>query len=305
MEITILGTESLGVRGLSCCVETADRTIVIDPGVALGFLREGLFPHPAQVAVGARIREAILAALGRATDVVISHYHGDHIPLKNPTPYQIPLFRMPPLEGVRLWCKSPEGLSAQSVRRHDDLETHIGRPLSPGEGRDDGTIRCSHPVSHGIPSSPFGTVMMTRITDGEEVFIHASDVQLLDSGAVATIFGWHPTILLASGPPLYLPALSPADREMAWNHAAFLAGNISTLILDHHLFRSLDGISWLADLAVATQNRVCCAAEFMGSRPLLLEARRAELYEKMPVPHGWHASYACGEAGYAEYDLFY
>ncbi|NYT09873.1 MAG: MBL fold metallo-hydrolase, partial [Methanosarcinales archaeon] len=111
MKIEILGTESLGVRGLSCLVEADGRTIVIDPGVALGYLRRGKLPHPCQVAVGAEVREKIVRALGRATDVVISHYHGDHIPLADANPYQLSLSRVPPLDGVRLWCKGPGGLS--------------------------------------------------------------------------------------------------------------------------------------------------------------------------------------------------
>jgi predicted metallo-beta-lactamase superfamily hydrolase len=63
MNVTILGTESLGVRGLSCAVEVRGRKVVIDPGVALGFQRNGLLPHPAQVAVGEQIRWKIAAAM--------------------------------------------------------------------------------------------------------------------------------------------------------------------------------------------------------------------------------------------------
>jgi predicted metallo-beta-lactamase superfamily hydrolase len=37
--------------------------------------------------------------------------------------------------------------------------------------------------------------------------------------------------------------------------------------------------------------RVYCAADFMGRPPQLLEARRVELYENMPVPETWHAAY--------------
>ena len=53
MRIEILGAESLGVRGLSCVVKVQDRKIVIDPGLALGYQRHRLLPHPAQVATDA------------------------------------------------------------------------------------------------------------------------------------------------------------------------------------------------------------------------------------------------------------
>jgi len=90
MQIEILGTESLGVRGLSCVVTTKDRKIVIDPGIALGYSRYGLLPHPLQVAVGETVRKNILKALADATDVVFSHLHGDHVPLVDANPYQMP-----------------------------------------------------------------------------------------------------------------------------------------------------------------------------------------------------------------------
>ena len=89
MQIEIIGTESLGVRGLCVVVTVKDRKIIIDPGVALGYSRHGKLPHPFQVAAGAKIRDKIIESLKSATDVVISHYHGDHIPLVNSNPYQL------------------------------------------------------------------------------------------------------------------------------------------------------------------------------------------------------------------------
>src|SRR6056297_2974062 len=91
MNIQVLGAESLGVRGLCVYVTTDTRRVVIDPGVALGYRRHGLLPHPFQVAVGAVVRQNIVNALRGATDVVISHFHGDHVPLADANPYQMPL----------------------------------------------------------------------------------------------------------------------------------------------------------------------------------------------------------------------
>ena len=45
MHIEIIGAESLGVRGLCCFVKTRDRNILIDPGIALGYVRHKLLPH--------------------------------------------------------------------------------------------------------------------------------------------------------------------------------------------------------------------------------------------------------------------
>lgn len=44
-----------------------------------------------------------------------------------------------------------------------------------------------------------------------------------------------------------------------------------------------------------------CAADFMGLPRCLLEARRVQLYEEMPVPDGWHEAYARGEADTGRY----
>ena len=101
MQIEIIGTESLGVRGLCCVVTTRERKVVIDPGVALGFRRHGLLPHPAQVIASERTKGLIADALKDATDVVISHYHGDHHPLVNANPYQLSVKQVVEL------CRSP------------------------------------------------------------------------------------------------------------------------------------------------------------------------------------------------------
>ena len=73
------------------------------------------------------------------------------------------------------------------------------------------------------------------------------------------------------------------------------------MILDHHLLRSFEGYRWLKELDGKVENRVLCAAEFMGKEPELLEAQRKNLYEKMPVPSGWHEAYEKGKAGFEEY----
>jgi predicted metallo-beta-lactamase superfamily hydrolase len=99
MGIEILGTESLGVRGLSCVVEACDRSIIIDPGIALGYQRHSLLPHPFQVAAGENVRRKIVKALKECTDIVISHFHGDHVPLANANPFQLSAKRYPAIFG--------------------------------------------------------------------------------------------------------------------------------------------------------------------------------------------------------------
>jgi len=297
MHIEILGTESLGVRGLSCVVEVENRKIVIDPGLALGYRRHGLLPHPAQVAVGEQVRREILAELKEATDVVMSHFHGDHVPLPNANPYQLRAQRVAPLcQTTRFWAKGPEGLSYNMVRRREALRKVLERELPNAEGQRDGPLVFSPPMPHGERHGRLGMVMMTRIEEKNTVFVHASDIQLLDGEAVSLILAWRPDIALVGGPPLYLRRLSSKRREMAWENARRLARRVDTLILDHHLLRCEEGLSWLNRLSSETGHRVICAADFMERPRCLLEARREQLYEEMPVPEGWHEAYARGDA---------
>ncbi|MBN1247548.1 MAG: MBL fold metallo-hydrolase [Anaerolineae bacterium] len=305
MRIGILGAESLGVRGLSCVVETADRLIVIDPGLALGYQRYGLLPHPVQVAVGEQVRRQIRGALEDATDIVVSHYHGDHVPLPDANPYQLRVADVATsFRRVRLWTKGPSGLSPNMIHRRAMLGGALNRELPNVEGESDGPLTFSPAVPHGEPGTHLGTVMMTRIEDAGTVFVHASDIQLLDAQAVSVILAWQPDIVVVGGPPLYLTALSSIQRKRAREEAERLAQGVDTLILDHHLLRCQEGLSWLGHLAAQSNHEVLCAADYMGRPRCLLEARRAELYRKMPVPEGWHAAYARGETDTQAYQHY-
>ena len=137
-------------------------------------------------------------------------------------------------------------------------------------------------------------MMMTRVHD-EAVFVHGSDIQLLDDDTTSVIMEWKPDIVLAGGPPLYLQRLSSDQRHRAWKNALRLADAVGTLILDHHLLRNEEGLQWLRHLSLETGRRVLCAADYMRRPRLLLEAKRKALYDKMPVPPNWHQDYAEGK----------
>jgi len=296
VRIKIVGAESLGVRGLCCVVETKDRKIVIDPGVALGYRRHGLLPHPVQVAVAERVKVAIEKALEDATDVVISHYHGEHHPMVNANPYQLSADRVAELfKHPRLWAKGMQNIAPGQVHRAKDLAQKVGRAFPASERLSDGCLSFSPPIPHGQQDRG-GTVMMTRIKEGPEVFVHASDIQMLNDEAIEQILAWHPTVVLASGPPIYLPSLTWRKRKAALRRTLMVAREVDTLILDHHLLRSREGEKWLDWVSSITNHKVICAADFMGRNRNLLEADRVSWYKKIPVPEGWHEAYAQGEA---------
>jgi predicted metallo-beta-lactamase superfamily hydrolase len=261
---------------MATVVEAAGRTVLIDPGVALAPRRFGLPPHPCETRAAAEIRRAILAWLPRATDVAFTHYHGDHVPLREPDPGQIALdtFTLP--EGCRILAKGPDGLSRRSRRRRSDLEKATGMTLQNPEGTDDGVVACSPPVPHGGRG---GEVMMAAVREGDRIFVHASDTQLFSDEALRLIEAWGPTVVFSSGPPLYLPSIDRAEEEEeAFSRAIHGAEIAGTLILDHHLMRSENGPAWIRDLGRGSGRPVVSAAEFMGWPNRLLEAGRRELW---------------------------
>ncbi|MGD8630108.1 MAG: hypothetical protein PVH38_10970 [Gammaproteobacteria bacterium] len=302
MNIDIIAAESMGVRGLCCLVTLPDRRIVIDPGVALGIRRHGLLPHPLQIAVGHSVRGKIVQVLEAATDVVFSHFHGDHVPLVDANPYQLSVQALPPcFRELHGWCMSGDGLSAGMSQRFQDLAVLLGANLQVAEGRSEGPLSFSPSVPHGAAGSSTGSLMMTRIEMNKQVFVHASDIQLLDAATVDRVIDWCPDIVLAAGPPLYLDRLGRAGREYAWGNAKRLVQTIDTVILDHHIMRSTEGAVWLDELSAAAGRRVYCAADFMGQPRRLLEAERVQLYAEMPVPDGWHDNYASGRVDITGY----
>jgi len=106
MQIDILGTESLGVRGLCCVVKLCQR------------------------------------------------------------PY--------------IWAKGTKDISYNQACRAKALANSLGRTLRMAEGTSDELLTFSLPVPHGERGGRNGSVMMTRVKEDGEVFVHASDIQMLN-----------------------------------------------------------------------------------------------------------------------------
>ncbi|MCD6296150.1 MAG: MBL fold metallo-hydrolase [Deltaproteobacteria bacterium] len=296
MDISILSAESLGVRGLCCYVETGQRNILIDPGFALGYMRHNLLPHPIQVAMAEKTRRKIIGLWGKATDIVISHFHGDHVPLVNANPYQLHAKELSGLNSVaKIWSKNPDHLSPNETLRKESLKIALGIQFLPGEGVRDHPLHFSLAVPHGDPDLTDESVMMSLIEE-EIRFLHAPDIQLLHDQTVSRILEWRPDILLAGGPPLYLSRLTKEQIDRAWRNALRLARNIDLFIIDHHLLRCTEGITWIEKLSASVGKPVLCAADFMCRRRMFMEAERENFYRNFPVPEGWHEDYAKGKA---------
>ncbi len=171
------------------------------------------------------------------------------------------------------------------------------------EGKDDGIIHCSIAVPHGKKNSHLGTVMMTQIRLENKVFIHASDIQFLFDKTIDKIIKFGADIVLASGPPLYLSHVGEEILAIAKKNIKRLSSKVETLVIDHHLLRSEKGLEWLRKINEEAKNKIITSADFMGLKPQLLEARREELYEVMPVPDSWHEDYKNNRVNSEEYLL--
>ncbi|MCD4717058.1 MAG: MBL fold metallo-hydrolase [Desulfobacterales bacterium] len=305
MNIEIIGAESLGVRGLCCFVKTGDRKILIDPGIALGYVRHKLLPHPVQIALDEKAQKRIIDLWSESTDIVLSHLHGDHVPLADANPYQLNINRLIGLNTrVSVWAKDQSHFSPTEENRAKALTAILHVDLISAEEKKDGPMTFSGPVPHGEEKDSLETVIMTRIEE-DEIFVHAPDIQLLDDETVSKIISWKPDIVLAGGPPLYLSRLSGDQIRRAWQNAERLCRAVDRVILDHHLMRSHEGLKWLKTLSSKTGKQVMCAADFMHKPRLLLEADRERLYKKMPVPDGWHGDYETGKATTDDYKNAY
>ncbi len=292
MKIRMLGTESLGVRGLCCVVEVRNRKIVIDPGIALGYCRNGLMPHPVQIGVGQIIRNKIIKELEDAADIIISHLHGGHMPLYDANPYQLSIDQVKNISSdCRIWINHSDAIDEKKRRREEGIVLGFHKTFNEAKGQADANLSFLGPVPHGEKTAYQGNVVMTIITDGDHVFLHASDIQFFGRDTVNEIIGCRPDTVLASGPPLYLIDKMKNKTGITWDHSLRLAQKVQTLILDHHLLRCEEGLKWIGALAELSGNRVMCAADFMNLKRHLLEAWRSKLYQDIPVPEDWHRLY--------------
>ncbi|KDR95458.1 Predicted hydrolase of the metallo-beta-lactamase superfamily [Peptoclostridium litorale DSM 5388] len=268
----------------------------------MGILRNGLMPHPVQVGVGRIIRNRILEELEDSTDVVISHFHGDHTPLYDANPYQLSVDQVRQIpSNYKIWANKCDELNEKLKKREEGLILGLNKNIYEAKGQADAFLSFLKPVPHGEKGTRHGNVTMTKISDCKNVFLHASDIQFLDEDTIDDILECKPDIVLASGPPIYLEEYMKGRTEKAWNNALKLAKGVKTLILDHHLLRCGEGLDWLTKLSASSGNEVICAADFMKFERHMLEAWRAKLYEDMLVSAEWHQLYAENKANADEY----
>ncbi len=287
----MIGCESLGVRGLSCFIVVGNRSVLIDPGVSLGYVRYGLHPHPLQAAFSELTKALITSCWLRATDVIVTHLHGDHVPLYNANPFQFPLSLIGGLNNhAVLWVGSLSGVAAFERVRFERLRECFRGEVVRVNGcisSSDGFIEFSGPYRHGL--SRKARVMAVKVGSESDSVAHLSDTQLLTDEVITKVRSWRPKVVITDGPPLYrlYGVLKEKVASKALINASKLADYADYVIIDHHVCRDLDGAKWVDTLRSYIGNRVMSAADFMGMPRLLLEAWRKVLYEELPTRNDW------------------
>ncbi|MEM1936294.1 MAG: MBL fold metallo-hydrolase [Sulfolobales archaeon] len=264
---------------MATVVITENAKIIIDPSAALAPIRFGLPPHQLELESLKEYTSKIGIELADSDVVVITHYHYDH---------HDPGFRIPvdlyasklvlvkdPTKNINL---SQRVRASRFLRKLRAVEAKVrvvdGQTVQLGDTK----LVFSTPVPHGN-STRLGYVLMVRIEEGKEVFSYSSDVEgPLEEYVVNFMCG--SKVAIVDGPPTYLvgKAYTKEEIERAKRHLAVLSRCVEVLIVDHHLMRDLGCLEFLKEVSTQSSRAPISAAEFLGLKPNLLEAKRRELY---------------------------
>ena len=291
VKVLMLGSESLGVRGLSCFLEYRGIKVLIDPGVALGFTRWGLHPHPIQAVAGDEVRKKIKRLWKNTDYVILTHMHGDHVPLYNANPFQLSLYQLNSNSSVKIISPDLMMLRGVGKIRLEKIRDVYGiNVVTLGNGGFEiGPIRIYGAYPHGMS---VGTKTYVALMDLGEKVMHLSDTELLSKRVIDLARSLRPDIIITDGPPIYRFL---HDRELvndvlskASENLRGLAEVAHTIIVDHHINRCDEGYKWVREEADRKKYTIITTtAEYMGESPLLLEAWRRTLYEHYPVSNKW------------------
>src|SRR2546427_5393186 len=241
MRITPLAADSLGARSMATFVTTPDVAILIDPGVRLGPYRYDLPPHELEEDRRRDLWRAVRDAAKKADILTVSHYHFDHHEPDAPSIYKgKQAFLKDGKFHINRSQRERASAFVKSLKKYpEEIQISDGNALTVG-----GTeIVFSPAVPHGY-SDELGYVVMVRVSQGGETFVHTSDVQgppLKEQ--LAFVLDSDPTVLYVDGPMTHMPENYPEEmtkRSIANLTRIIRSTAIQTLILDHHALRDRD-----------------------------------------------------------------
>ena len=282
LSISPLAYESFGVRSMATFLETKDIKVIIDPGVSLAPRRFNLPPHPIEVKREEACWKRVKEYLQRSEYVFITHYHYDHY-----NPLEVDLLR-----GKELWIKDYENKINKSQRkRSSDLIKGLGdnSNINVADGREfdvgETQISFSNPVFHGA-NDRLGYVIEVFISYREESFLFTSDVEgpsLEDQ--ITFILEKSPTTIFIDGPMTYMLGFRYSAKSLEDSlknlNRIIDETDVKKMIMDHHLLRDINYKEKIADLYRYSEEKdvqILSAAEYLGKKNDLLEARRRELW---------------------------
>lgn len=287
MIITPLAAESYGVRSSAFFIETADVKILIDPGVSLAAVRSGFAPHSLEISAMNERWRSIKDHAARADILIITHYHFDHFDPTEPIVFN---------NKVLLLKHPSENINASQRERARELVRNYRSLPRRVEFADDGRfefgstfLHFSPAVPHG-PDTAVGWVVEVSVREGAACFLYSSDiVGACREEQVQFILSEKPDTLYLDGPLTYMlgQGFSLDDLRRSLSNICRLLEmpKLKTLIIDHHLLRDRnwkDEIGEVFARAEAVGKKVVTMAGFLGMEEVLLEARRAHLFEQHP-----------------------
>ncbi len=284
----ILGTESLGVRGLSCYVEIDGHNILIDLGVALEYTRWGLHPHPLQAVVGDIVRSEIAKFWRIADYVVFTYMHGDHIPIYNANPFQLDLYVLDHNGEKKIIAPSPHILNTKEKTMLEKIREIYREKLITIRWR--AAERVQSKIYGSYPHSLSHSGVYAVYIDSDLSVLHLSDTGLLVEGIICLVRNIRPDIVVTDGPPIYRYM---HDKGMVNDLMARARQNLERMIsyadkviIDHHINRCDEGYHWINSVR-REYSCIMTAAEYMGEKPLMLESLRTTLYGLLPEDNYW------------------
>jgi len=299
INVVPLAAESFGVRSMCTYVETPDLRILIDPGVSLCPSRFQLPPHPKEFKAIINARKRICEFASKANVVSISHYHFDHHTpsfedwlgnwTDSETAQQI-------YEDKLVLAKNPRiNINTSQRRRGWIFQKTGGKHATKIQFADHKTfsfnntkLNFSQPVPHGSPRTPLGFVLMTTIEYDDEKMMYTSDVQgPMATTTLETILSEEPKLLIIGGPPTYLKGYRVTEQQIkhSLENLTTLTAKIPETILDHHILRDSEWQDYTKEIIKSAQNlgnKVVTAAEYIGRKNQLLEAKREQIFKTFP-----------------------
>ena len=128
---------------------------------------------------------------------------------------------------------------------------------------------------------------MVSIVDRDQKFVYGSDAQgLLDKEALEWVVNENPDIAVIDGPPTIfigwrMKATILTDSINNIN-LVLQKTKVKTILLEHHVVRDVNYKQKMRDvfeIAEKVGKKVLNYAEYLGTKPLYLEAWRKELYQ--------------------------